>query len=66
MGISRRQLAGIVLVGTAAVPISAQAPPKPPAEGDVEAARAQQRATAQAIARIPLPMSTEPAFQFKA
>ena len=62
MDISRRQLAGVVLAGTAV----AQAPPKPPPEADVESARLQQRAAAQAIARVPLPMTLEPAFQFKA
>jgi len=60
MDISRRQLAGVVFAATA----SAQEPPKPEAEAD--AARVQQRARAQAIASVPLPMTTEPAFQFKA
>ena len=62
MDISRRQLAAVVLAGTAA----AQAPPKPQPEGDLDAARQQQRAAAQAIARVPLLMTVEPAFQFKA
>jgi hypothetical protein len=62
MDISRRQLAGLVIAGTAA----AQAPPASPPDDSVEAARARQRASAQTIARVPLPMSTEPAFQFKA
>jgi hypothetical protein len=64
MDISRRQLAGVVLAATA----SAQAPPKPEAEADAaaEAARLRQRTRAEAIARVPLPMTTEPAFQFKA
>jgi hypothetical protein len=65
MDISRRQLAG-VLAGTAVVTASAQDPPKPSAEADVDAARLRQRIGAQVIARVPLPMSTEPAFQFKA
>jgi hypothetical protein len=64
MDISRRQLAAVVLASTAA----AQAPPapKPEPEGDVDAARLRQRAAAQIIARVPLPMTTEPAFLFKA
>jgi len=62
MDISRRQLAGIILASTAV----AQAPPKPQPESDIETARLQQRAAAQIIARVPLPMTTEPAFQFKA
>jgi hypothetical protein len=62
MDISRRQLAGVLLASTAV----AQAPPKPQPEADVDAARLQQRAAAQVISRVPLPMTTEPAFQFKA
>jgi len=62
MDISRRPLAGVVLASTAI----AQAPPKPQPEAELEAARTRQRAGAQAIARVPLPMTTEPAFQFKA
>jgi len=67
MDISRRQLAG-VLAGTALVTASAQAqdPPKPAPEDDVDAARLRQRIGAQVIARIPLPMTIEPAFQFNA
>jgi hypothetical protein len=62
MDISRRQLAGLVIAGTAA----AQTPPAQQPDNAADAARARQRASAQAIARVPLPMSTEPAFQFKA
>jgi hypothetical protein len=65
MDISRRQLAGVILAGTAV----AQAPPPPtaqPADADLEAARSERRAAAQIIARVALPMTTEPAFQFKA
>ena len=36
------------------------------ADVELEAVRAQQRIRAQIIARVPLPMTTEPAFQFKA
>lgn len=66
MDISRRQLAGVILAGAAVGTSAAQAPPKPEPDADVDAARARQRAAAQVIERIPLPMSTEPAFQFKA
>jgi hypothetical protein len=65
MDISRRQLAGVILAGTAV----AQAPPATaPQSGDSEldAARSQRRTAAQIIARVPLPMTIEPAFQFKA
>lgn len=59
MDISRRQLAA-VLTGAAAA--QAQAP----ADTELEDARARQRIAAQIIARVPLPMTVEPAFQFKA
>lgn len=62
MDISRRQLAGVILAGTAV----AQAPPKPQPDTEAETARQRQRIAAQAIARVMLPMTTEPAFQFKA
>ena len=66
MDISRRQLAGVILAGTAA----AQAPPPPTTEQsgitELESARSARRTAAQIIARVPLPMTTEPAFQFKA
>jgi hypothetical protein len=71
MAISRRQLAGVILASTVVGQSAAQAPPSPtpaPQSGDaqLEAARAEQRVRAQIIARVPLPMATEPAFQFKA
>jgi len=68
MELSRRQLAGVILAGTAA----AQAPaPQPPtttqsADTELETARSARRTAAQIIARVPLPMTVEPAFQFKA
>lgn len=65
MDISRRQLAGVILAGTAV----AQAPPAPAPQADdaeLEGARSRQRLAAQIIARVPLPMTVEPAFQFKA
>jgi len=63
MDISRRQLAA-VLAGVTVV--QAQAQPQAPADKELDDARARQRIAAQTIARVPLPMSTEPAFQFKA
>jgi hypothetical protein len=69
MDISRRQLAGVILAGTAV----AQAPPTPAPQSasqsgasDVEAARSEARLRAQIVARVPLSMNVEPAFQFKA
>jgi len=69
MDISRRQLAGVILAGTVVSKAAAQTPPAAPAESsdaDLEAARGERRIAAQIIARVPLPMTTEPAFQFKA
>jgi hypothetical protein len=69
MDISRRQLAGVLIASTAAAQTLAQAPPKPAvqsADAQLEAARAERRIAAQIIARVPLPMTVEPAFQFKA
>jgi hypothetical protein len=61
MDVSRRQLAA-VLAGATVVKAQAQVA----ADKEVDDARARQRIAAQTIARVPLPMSTEPAFQFKA
>jgi len=63
MDVSRRQLAA-VLTGAAVVQARAQA--QAPADQEVDDARARQRIVAQTIARVPLAMSIEPAFQFKA
>jgi hypothetical protein len=67
MDVSRRQLAAVltgaaVAQGQAPVPVQSLAP----ADKELDDARARQRIAAQTIARVPLPMSTEPAFQFKA
>ena len=37
-----------------------------PAAGELQSARAQLRGSIQAVARVPLPMSVEPAAHFKA
>jgi hypothetical protein len=70
MDISRRQLAGVILAGTVVGQSAAQAPPPPATASSedalLEAARAERRAAAQIIARVPLPMTVEPAFHFKA
>jgi len=66
MDISRRQLAGVILASTVVGQSAAQAPPKPQPDTEVDTARQRQKTMAQAIARVPLPMTVEPAFQFKA
>ncbi len=65
MDISRRQLAGVMLAGTA-VAQGPQTTAPPSGDAQLEAARAERRTAAQIVARVPLPMTTEPAFQFKA
>jgi hypothetical protein len=42
-----------------------QRPPQTPEE-ELSAARDQQRRSAELLAKVPLPMATEPASQFKA
>jgi hypothetical protein len=59
---TRRKLAGAVL-GAAAVNAVAQTPSR---EDDLKAARDRLKAVGDALARQSVPMSTEPAFQFKA
>jgi len=63
MDVSRRQLAAVL---TGAAVAKAQAQAQAPPDTELEDARARQRIAAQTIARVPLPMTTEPAFQFKA
>jgi hypothetical protein len=65
MKVSRRKLL-LAAASTAAVQAPAQAPPTASPDAELVAARSQQRVRAQIIARVPLPMTTEPAFLFKA
>ena len=69
--LTRRRLGALLATsGVAAQVTTAQAPAVQPAraegDADLEAARQQARNTAQAIGRVKLPMTTEPAFRFKA
>jgi hypothetical protein len=70
MDISRRKLArsftGIVAGAAAATTAAAQAPQQPAADTELESVRSAQRAAAETIAKVPLPMTTEPAVYFKA
>jgi alpha-beta hydrolase superfamily lysophospholipase len=65
MKMTRRNLAAALVSATAA---AAQQPqPAFPAESDLlKAARDRMQANVAALAATPLPMATEPAFQFKA
>jgi len=61
---TRRQLAGAMLAATAA----AQAPPSAPATpaGELQAAQEQNHRSGEALAKVKVPMDTEPAFHFTA
>jgi hypothetical protein len=58
MRITRRELAAAVL---AAAPIPAQIP----ADDLLKAARDRLKSNSDALAKVEVPMTTEPAFQFK-
>lgn len=64
MKLTRRELAAALTAGTAL----AQTPSQPPvtAEEALRAARDQQKAATTRLASQTVPMTTEPAFQFKA
>ena len=61
--ITRRQLAGAVLATAAAA--QAPSPPANPAD-ELRAAREQSARTSEALAKVDVPMDTEPAFHFSA
>jgi hypothetical protein len=61
MQLTRRKLAATLLAPAAALPQTAT----PPAD-EAAAARARLKTNADALARVDVPMSTEPAFSFKA
>jgi hypothetical protein len=62
--LTRRNLAGAVLSAAAAARAAGQT--QPAAEDDLKLARERLKATADVLSRREIPMSTEPAFQFKA
>ncbi len=64
MKLTRRKLAAALVSATA---VAAQQPqPAPAPVDDLKAARDRMQANAAALAATPIPMATEPAFQFKA
>ena len=64
MKLTRRKLAATLVSATA---LSAQqTQPAPAAPDDLQTARDRLKANAAALAATPVPMATEPAFQFKA
>jgi len=64
MKLTRRQLAAAIAAAPLA-PVS-QGQPAGQADDPDAAARSRLKSNAEALAAVPLPMATEPAFQFKA
>jgi len=64
---TRRQLAGAILATTATA-AAAQAPQSQPAtpDGELQAAREQNQRNAGTLAKVQVPIETEPAFHFTA
>src|SRR5271154_3870125 len=64
--LTRRRIGALLATAGAATQIAdAQAPARAEGDPDLEAARLQARNNAQLIGQVKLPMTTEPAFQFK-
>lgn len=63
MKLTRRELAAALASTVAAAQSSP--PPSTPQE-ELKAAQDRNRNAAEALAKMPVPMATEPAFQFKA
>ena len=63
MKLTRRQVASMLASGAAL----AQTPARPPStpESELQAARDRVKANVDRLAAEPVPMSTEPAFQFR-
>ena len=70
MKITRRAMAAVLAsIGAQAQTPAQPAPavqPLPSPEGELESAREQVRANVTALSQFEVPMSTEPAFEFKA
>jgi hypothetical protein len=64
MDVSRRSLARMLAAVAAQQTVSSQTTAA--ADADLEAAREAMRINVQQIAKVKLPMATEPAFHFKA
>jgi hypothetical protein len=66
MKLTRRKLATVLVSATAMAARPPQSAPAPAPDSDLQTARDRQQANAAALTRAPIPMATEPAFQFKA
>jgi hypothetical protein len=65
---TRRELAGAVLAAAAAAQTPPGAAPSTPANAaeELQAARQQNQRGSEALAKVSMPMDTEPAFHFTA
>ena len=66
MKLTRRKLATVLASVTAMAAQQPQPASTPAPDNDLKAARDRLQANAAALATTPIPMATEPAFQFKA
>jgi hypothetical protein len=66
MKITRRKLAAALTAPALAAALPPAATAQTPAADPLEAAKARIKANGDALAKEAVPMSTEPAFQFKA
>ena len=65
MEVTRRKLA-LTLAATAAIPTIAIAQPHSASDEETQSAHDLMRTNSQALAKVKLPMTTEPPFHFKA
>lgn len=63
MTVTRRSLARVLAAAAVSQTGSAQTPSS---DADLDSAREQMKTSARQIAKVKLPMATEPAFHFKA
>lgn len=66
MAVTRRSLARMLAAAAAVPRVGVSQTNQPPADADLESARGQVRTNIEQIAKVKLPMATEPAFHFKA
>jgi len=66
MKVTRRKMALSLAAAATAVPTIAIAQAPPAADEETQSAHDQMRNNAQALAKVKLPMPTEPPFHFKA
>lgn len=66
MKLTRRDLAGLAALSPLAAPLVGQMPaPENPRPDWTKAAREANKRNADALAKVAVPIATEPAFQFK-